>query len=789
MLEEVTNFLVGKQTVSNKAEIARQNRLAIHYLAIGGIPVGLANIAAQVSVVGRDAASVYNLTLVAYFFLLFLLDRFVIPQDCPHATTVSYLVEAPVMLIAILLGTIWDPTHDAITFLLFMVIIPVFILDRPLRVMAVSTAWTLLFLAIGLSCKAPQIWLHDYAHALEFLFSAMAVTLVVLRLRLEVIENLDLTRYHLVHDSLTDTLNHEGLDERMQSYVGKQLFLAMGDVDHLALVNDFYGSELGNQVLVAFADTLKAEFGPQNVFRLGGDALLCVGVDMDEQEGVEHIETCRNSLALKTFDEISTSYSFGFVSGTPQNEDIVKDMVQLTNINVHKAHYSRDSSNVGGPFSDEALREGIEASAVVARANSYEISQLTGLPTMTYFINRAEEIMSIHSDSTLRVVIGYFKIASFREFNDRNGYAKGDLVLRTLATLLKEALPDRHIAYLSGSRFVAFCFREEVEPAMQLLSSRLREELPEYDLQVRAGFALHHKGDSIISLIDQAKLAHDNVVPEGDINYRFYDAELDREIRLRHHLVSHIDRAVELNWLLIHYQPIISSETGKICALEALSRWNDPIYGLLPPNQFISVLEDESIIYKLSKSVVRRVLSDIQMVESLGLPMLPVSVNLSRKDFFECDMVEEITTMVDAAGLPHSVLSIEITESAFVESTDIIKREVARLRERGFDVWMDDFGSEYSSLNLLQELEFDLVKVDMRFMRNFSAGSKSATIVASIIDMCGQLGLATLVEGVEDREQYDALKRMGAKHLQGYHFSPPRPLPDLIGNAKSNGWL
>ncbi len=791
MLEGVSDFLLGAQAASNRGEVARQNRLAIRYLAMGCLPVGLANIAAQAAVVGRPAGDPHDMVLLAYFFVLLLLDRFVIPQDCPHATLVTYLVTAPVMLTTIMLGTVWDPSHDAVTIFLFLVIIPVFILDRPIRVIANSVLWTEFFLVLCHACKTPELFTHDLAHALEFLLSSITVTLVVLKLRFEVVENLALTRHHLVHDPLTKALNYTGLEESAPSYVGKRLFVTMGDIDHLSVINDFYGNELGNQVLISFASALKAGFGTPNTYRLGGDEMLCIGVGLNEQQGKDQLEVCRAALASDdpTKAYVSPSYSFGYVTGTPEDGETFRNMVQLANIYAHQAHNHRNNTVIGGSYSTAALQEGIESTSLDTRARSYEVNQLTGLPTMTFFINSAEELLSIHTASDQRVMVGYFKLVAFREFNDRNGYAKGDDLLRKLSELLRKTLPERHLAYLSGSRFVAFCFREEIEPAMSYLTASLQEYLPEENLQLRAGFALYHDGDTIISLIDQAKLARDNVYDESPTNYRFYDAELDREIRLRNHLVTHVDRAVELNWLLIHYQPIISSETGKVCAFEALSRWNDPIYGLLPPNQFIGVLEDESIIYKLSKSVVRHVLGDLHRIQSLGLPLVPISINLSRKDFFECDMVEEITRMVDASGLPRSILCIEITESAFVESTDLIKHEVARFRERGFEVWMDDFGSGYSTLNLLQELEFDLVKLDMHFMRNFSAASKSATIVASIISMCSQLGMTTLVEGVEENDQYDALKHMGANNLQGYLFSPPRPLPDLIGNARNNGWL
>ena len=172
---------------------------------------------------------------------------------------------------------------------------------------------------------------------------------------------------------------------------------------------------------------------------------------------------------------------------------------------------------------------------------------------------------------------------------------------------------------------------------------------------------------------------------------------------------------------------------------------------------------------------------DFRRLEKNGIPLVPVSVNLSRNDFFECDIVEEIRAIVDESGYSRRLLNIEITESAFADDQGLLKSEVDRFRALGFAVWMDDFGSEYSTLNLLEHLNFDLIKIDMQFMRNFTSESKNAIILADIVGMCRRLGITTLVEGVETQEQYEALKQFGTDKLQGYLFSRPKSLDDLFG--------
>ena len=192
------------------------------------------------------------------------------------------------------------------------------------------------------------------------------------------------------------------------------------------------------------------------------------------------------------------------------------------------------------------------------------------------------------------------------------------------------------------------------------------------------------------------------------------------------------------------------------------------------------MLEKEQLIYNLTLYVVRRVVRDFAWLERQGVPLVPVSVNLSRTDFVKTDMVSEITRIVDDAGYSHRLLNIEITESAFSEDQGRLKAEVDRFRAAGFAGGMDDFGSEYSTLNLLERLNFDLIKVDMQFMRNFTTGGKNAIILSDIIGMCRRLGITTLVEGVETEEQYTVLRQLGTDKLQGYLFSRPVELSELV---------
>lgn len=780
MRSQLGAFLLGRDLATSQEQVNEQNRWAIHYLAVSGIPVAVVNYGAQMAARGEAHLGPHDFLLLGYFILLMLFDQLVLPKPCKNSTALVYLVEAPVMLVSILLGTVWDPTHPAVTVLMYLMVMPVFILDRPVRIIAVQVAWSALFVALCLGVKDPAMHSGDVLHVLEFLFCSLAVTLVVLRLRMSVVHSLERMRYHLEHDTLTNTRNRYSLALRGDRYLDKPLCLVFGEIDHFSLLNEFYGRETGDELIGSFATILQELFGEGSTYHFGGDALLCVAQGSSADEALALVEECRTRLVRAVPQRLTrpATCTFGYVTGTASTSEELGRMIQLADIYVHQGKRKGEGRTVGGPYTDESFRAGVVESSITSHARAYEVNQLTGLPSMSYFITRCEEMLLNVTDIDRGPLIGYVNIARFRDFNDEFGYAKGDELIRHMADLMRRAFPRRHLTYITGSQFGVLCYRDEVESAMGVLKGELESFVPGHPVLPQAGFAAYNVGDAVISLIDKARLAHKSI--EGDKIYRIYDAGLDERVRLRQHVVSNIDRAIEQGWVKVYYQPLISAEDGAVCGMEALSRWDDPQYGMLFPNQFIATLEEESLIYKLTLHVVRTAMADLQRLEAQGIRPMPVSVNLSRNDFAQCDMVDEITRIVDAAGFQHNFLHIEITESAFVETPELLKLEVDRFHHSGFGVWMDDFGSEYSTLNLLQELNFDLVKIDMQFMRNFTETGRNAVIVAAIIDMCRHLGVATLVEGVETHEHYDILRRLGSDMLQGFLFSRPRPLDDLM---------
>ena len=248
----------------------------------------------------------------------------------------------------------------------------------------------------------------------------------------------------------------------------------------------------------------------------------------------------------------------------------------------------------------------------------------------------------------------------------------------------------------------------------------------------------------------------------------------------RQYIIDNLDKAIELNWIHAYYQPIVRATNGRICDEEALARWVDPIMGLLSPADFIPILEDCKLIYKLDLHIVDLILKKMKEQTEKGIYVVPISVNLSRTDFETCDIVEEVRRRVDEAGVDRSKLTIEITESVIGDNFDYMKTQVERFQQLGFSVWMDDFGSGYSSLDVLQEIRFDLIKMDMRFMKEFEHEEKSRIILSELIRMAMALGIDTVTEGVETEAQRDFLREVGCTKLQGYYYGKPVSLEEIF---------
>lgn len=401
--------------------------------------------------------------------------------------------------------------------------------------------------------------------------------------------------------------------------------------------------------------------------------------------------------------------------------------------------------------------------------------ELTGLSTMTAFMEYAgKEIQSG------KATFLYFNMENFRLVNQRYGFQAGNQLLIHIAEVLGDVFGAVPMARLNDDRFVVMTRAAHVALEVERARTAIYETEPRLSFVVKVGVYEPEAGVADIALIlDRAKLACDSIKGMYDRDIAWFDPSMEEALNLRTYLVTHFYEALEKGWIEVFYQPEVRALTREICGFEALARWRDPERGLISPGVFVPVLEDAHLIDRLDLYVLQRVCEDLHHIRREGLDVTHISVNLSRIDFQLNDMLQEVKSICCAYGVPRGFLHIEITESALNESDAFLRQEIARLRSAGFELWMDDFGSGYSSLNNLKDFQFDMIKIDMAFLRDFETKPQSRVIISAVVDMAKKLGLHTLAEGVETEEQYAFLKSIGCEVLQGYLFSPPVPFEEI----------
>lgn len=258
---------------------------------------------------------------------------------------------------------------------------------------------------------------------------------------------------------------------------------------------------------------------------------------------------------------------------------------------------------------------------------------------------------------------------------------------------------------------------------------------------------------------------------------------MDREIR-NDYIKSHLDEALEKGWIRPYFQPIIRTITGSVAVAEALARWQDPEYGMLMPADFMPVLEENDLVYKLDCFMLTEALRIQKQRMDDGLQVGTISVNFSRSDFDVMDIASFIQEQVEKYQVERDLIWLEITESTLVKDKDRMISVVKNLRKSGFRVCMDDFGSGYSSLIFLNDYTLDVIKLDIGFLRSFSPVSKE--IMRSTVNMAKNLGIKTLAEGVEKEEHVKFLQEIGCDMMQGYYFSVPLPEKEMKGFIEQN---
>lgn len=408
-----------------------------------------------------------------------------------------------------------------------------------------------------------------------------------------------------------------------------------------------------------------------------------------------------------------------------------------------------------------------------------KVDELTGLSTFTSFRILAQEVLN---DPTIRndIAFVYFNIENFRSYNERYGFAAGNDCLRILGQNILAIFPQEICAHVATDHFCVVADKTDIEEKIKKICEELRPFRMETHMQLHAGIYFPTEEDFESTLcMDKAKIACDSLKHQYDSMFGYYDEKLDDEYQRSRYIIEHFDDAIDNGYICAWFQPLVRAFTGEISGYEALARWIDPDIGFISPADFVPVLEKYHIIRKLDLAVAKYVCDIQKKVMDNGGQIMPVSINLSQQDFIGGDIVSEVDEIVLESGIPSEYINIEITESIFSMDSERIKNIINAFRVQGYEVWMDDFGSGYSSLNSMQKFTFDCLKLDMSFLADFNKSKNSKIIIESVIGMTKQLGIRTIAEGVETLEEAEYLKQVGCEQIQGFLYSKPCPFEEV----------
>lgn len=408
---------------------------------------------------------------------------------------------------------------------------------------------------------------------------------------------------------------------------------------------------------------------------------------------------------------------------------------------------------------------------------SSRLDLLTGLLAKEAFFEEAAAWLSTATDPC----IVCFDVDHFKLLNDLYGLERGDDLLRFFGAALKERFASTDhppMARLAADTF-ALCASALNEREVERTLIDVASECPlGFDAIFRAGVYHVERVDDPVSLMcDRAVIALRTVKGSYFDRVARYDPGMREELLRERSVVAGIESALREDRIVAYFQPKCNMRTRGVVGAEVLVRWEDPERGLIPPGEFIPLLERNGLVRSLDLRVWEKAVAWLRNLVDEGVRPVPVSVNVSRADIYLMDVPAELASLAERYGVDPSLIEVEITESAYSERPDRIVDAFDALAERGFTVLMDDFGSGYSSLNMLKDINVDVLKIDMRFLDKDDRRSKD--IMESVIHMARWLDLPVIAEGVETRSQVDFLLDTGCVYAQGYYFARPMTADDF----------
>lgn len=418
------------------------------------------------------------------------------------------------------------------------------------------------------------------------------------------------------------------------------------------------------------------------------------------------------------------------------------------------------------------------------------VDELTGLPRMKKFQLDVQQVLERNPRG--RYAVAQFDVDKFKYINEVFGFKLGDYILIQLANKLRENIGTRDLmGRLGGDRFILmtpYINKEELTSRIHTILGNLSELKTEdekkYKLTINCGIYciennIENKGIDIPTIIDRTRIACNSLKGGYVSSHTFFDDELLAQMLEEQDIVNKMQRAMENNEFKVYLQPKTDIYTHQMVGAEALVRWEDPNKGMISPATFIPIFERNSFIVKLDFWVFEAVCRTIHKWLEEGLTPCPISINISLVTMIKSDLVTELKRIIDQYDIPASLIEIELTESIVFDNLGFLRETMMGLRSIGFTIAIDDFGSGYSSLNVLQYLPADVIKLDREFLGKRPVDETGEIVISSMVDLANKLQLKVVAEGVETEEHVAFLKSVNCGIAQGYYFAKPMPIEEF----------